>query len=55
MDIRTTLTLNGSSYDVDLFDQCFYRLVDGEEISYRTILPMATCMCRWRLLMTISS
>ncbi len=27
MDIRTTLTLNGRSYDVDLFDQCFYRLV----------------------------
>lgn len=27
MDIRTTLTLYGSSYDVDLFDQCFYRLV----------------------------
>ena len=27
MDIRTTLTLNGRSYDVNLFDQCFYRLV----------------------------
>ena len=27
MDTRTTLTLNGRSYDVDLFDQCFYRLV----------------------------
>ena len=27
MDIRTTLTLNGRSYDVDLFVQCFYRLV----------------------------
>lgn len=27
MDIRTTLTLNGRSYDINLFDQCFYRLV----------------------------